>query len=191
MHDHSLEHAWSLKTLEHLLEEVASGAGRCVLVSGAAGSGKSSLVECFAALHGASARFCWGELQAASTPKPLRPVHNIVQQLQSPVSEGLDHGANRALFMSDVLDWLSAGPKPTVAVIEDVHLATESMLDLLKFLGRRVQQVPVLLLLTYRDDEIGPDHPLRFLLGDLPSRSTRRIHLRQDEKQDDGIAPAG
>ena len=75
--------------------------------------------------------------------------------------------------------WRALGdnPLPTVAVIEDVHWADEATLDLLKFLGRRMQQVSVLLVITYRDDEIGPDHPLWFVLGDLPSKTTRRLRL--------------
>ena len=34
-----------------------------------------------------------------------------------------------------------------------------------------------MLVTTYRDDEIGPQHPLRFVIGDLPRASTRRIQL--------------
>ena len=51
--------------------------------------------------------------------------------------------------------------------IEDVHWADEATLDLLRYLGRRVNTSRGLVLATYRDDEVGPHHPLRHVLGDL------------------------
>jgi predicted ATPase len=59
-----------------------------------------------------------------------------------------------------------------------VHWADEATLDLLIFLGRRIQRVPSMLVLTYRNDEIGLRHPLRLVLGDLATfAATRRIAL--------------
>ena len=60
-----------------------------------------------------------------------------------------------------------------VAVFEDVHWADEATLDLLGFLARRLTRCPTLLVLTYRDDELGPRHPLRLILGDLAIRPWR------------------
>lgn len=166
-----------LASLASLLDEVASGTGRCAVVSGEAGIGKSSLVERFAEIHSTSARFYWGRCEALFTPRPLGPLYDIAQQLQGATRQLLEQEAGRAATFPAFLNALGDGPLPTVVIIEDVHWADEATLDLLKFLGRRVQQVPVLLLITYRDDEIGPSHPLRFVLGDLPSRTTRRLHL--------------
>lgn len=177
MSAHLLERDSFLDDLAGLLGEVASGTGRCALVSGEAGIGKSSLVERFAELHGESARFCWGRCEALFTPRPLGPFHDIAQQLQGRTRELLEHEAGRAAIFSAFLEALGDSPLPTVAIVEDVHWADEATLDLLKFLGRRVLQIPLLLIITYRDDEIGPHHPLRFVLGDLPSRTTRRLRL--------------
>ena len=63
---------------------------------------------------------------------------------------------------------------PTVAVLEDVHWADEATLDLIRFLGRRLEQTTTLLIATYRDDELGLTHPLRVVLGDVPSGRARR-----------------
>ncbi|HEX8035588.1 MAG TPA: AAA family ATPase [Ktedonobacterales bacterium] len=177
MSAHLLERDLFLENLAGLLEEAARGTGRCVLISGEAGIGKSALIECFSELHGGSARFYLGRCEALFTPRPLGPLHDIAQQLHGRMRELLEHEADRAAIFSTFLDALGDSPIPTVAIIEDVHWADEATLDLLKFLGRRVQHVPVLLIITYRDDEIGPDHPLWFVLGDLPSRTTRRLHL--------------
>ncbi len=49
-----------------------------------------------------------------------------------------------------------------------MHWADEATLDLLKFLGRRIQRTRSLLVVTYRDDEVGTRHPLRLVIGELP-----------------------
>jgi DNA-binding CsgD family transcriptional regulator/tetratricopeptide (TPR) repeat protein len=172
-----LERDQFLGTLAGLLDEVMSGTGRCALVSGEAGIGKSALTDRFIELYGDSVRFCLGRCEALFTPMPLGPLHDIAPQVQGRVLELLKHEADRSAIFSAFLEALADSPLPTVVIIEDVHWADEATLDLLKFLGRRIQHVPVLLIITYRDDEIGPDHPLWFVLGDLPSRATRRLHL--------------
>jgi DNA-binding CsgD family transcriptional regulator len=58
-----------------------------------------------------------------------------------------------------------------------VHWADEATLDLVKFLGRRLQRLGVMLVISYRDDEVGAKHPLRSVIGDLPSASVRRLQL--------------
>ncbi|HYO31101.1 MAG TPA: hypothetical protein VER37_11070, partial [Thermomicrobiales bacterium] len=81
-----------------------------------------------------------------------------------------------ALFRA-ALDALTAVP-PTLFVVEDAHWADEATLDLLRFLGRRIQATRSLLLVTYRDDEVGPGHPLRVVTGDLATAvAVHRIGL--------------
>jgi hypothetical protein len=65
-----------------------------------------------------------------------------------------------------------------VAVIEDVHWADEATIDLLRFLGRRVRNAAMLLIVTYRDDGSVTSDPLRLALGELArQRTTRRVAL--------------
>ena len=91
--------------------------------------------------------------------------------------EWLEAGAPPRVIFSAVLEELRHRP-PVIAVLEDLHWADAATLDLVKFLGRRIRQVPALLVLTYRDDELGPRHPLRIVLGDLAtSAAVRRIPL--------------
>ena len=61
---------------------------------------------------------------------------------------------------------LEAGP--SVLVLDDVHWADEATLDVIRLAGRRVGDVPALLVLSYRDDGLDRSHPLRIVLGDLP-----------------------
>jgi DNA-binding CsgD family transcriptional regulator/tetratricopeptide (TPR) repeat protein len=56
---------------------------------------------------------------------------------------------------------------PSVVVLEDLHWADAATLDVLRLLGRRVDSVPALVVVTYRDDELPRTHPLRMLLGDF------------------------
>src|SRR5436190_1402737 len=72
----------------------------------------------------------------------------------------------------------SRAGRPIVFVVEDVHWADEATLDLLTFLGRRISDLAALLVITFRDDEIGPLHPLRVRLGDLAAVIRTRIQLR-------------
>ncbi|GGK22347.1 hypothetical protein GCM10008955_14820 [Deinococcus malanensis] len=65
-----------------------------------------------------------------------------------------------------------------VVVFEDVHWADEATLDLLRFLGRRMDNAHALLIASFRDEEVGPRHPLRVVIGDLAtSPATRRLML--------------
>ena len=65
-------------------------------------------------------------------------------------------------------------------MIEDVHWADEATIDLLRFAGRRLGRMQALVLVTYRDDELGDGDPLRLVLGDLATqRATRRMACRR------------
>jgi hypothetical protein len=66
-------------------------------------------------------------------------------------------------------------PRRQVVVVEDAHWADEATLDLLVFLGRRLERTRALLIVTYRDDELGADHPLRGVLGVLPHGVVHRV----------------
>jgi DNA-binding CsgD family transcriptional regulator len=54
-----------------------------------------------------------------------------------------------------------------VCVVDDAHWADAASLDLLRFLARRIDTVPVLVLIAYRDYELGQGHPLAVMLGDM------------------------
>jgi DNA-binding CsgD family transcriptional regulator len=86
---------------------------------------------------------------------------------------GLTVDGPRHEVFAATLDTLKPGP--TVAVLEDVHWADEATLDLLRFLGRRLERTKTLLIVTYRDDELARHHPLRVVLGDVGG--DRRIAL--------------
>lgn len=171
-----LERAEFFEQLQDTLAEVTNGRGRVALVTGDAGIGKTSLVEQFAQKQKNECRVLWGGCDALFTPRPLGPLYDIAQQLRSNLLNLLKDEAPRAAIFSAALDELQ-NHTATLLVIEDVHWADEATLDLLKFLGRRISKLNSLLIITYRDDEVRSEHPLRLVLGDLPRTSVRRIRL--------------
>jgi predicted ATPase len=63
---------------------------------------------------------------------------------------------------------LSSHQEKIIIVFEDIHWADEATLDFIKFFARRIVQLRCLFILTYRDDEIHSQHPMKNLLGHLP-----------------------
>ncbi|GII64167.1 helix-turn-helix transcriptional regulator [Sphaerisporangium krabiense] len=57
--------------------------------------------------------------------------------------------------------------RAVVLVIEDVHWADRSSRDLIAFLSRNLRTAPVMMVVTYRSDELHRQHPLRPVLAEL------------------------
>jgi DNA-binding CsgD family transcriptional regulator len=176
-----LERDQFLRALDEALLRTAAGHGQLVLVRGEAGIGKTALVERFIERCPPGTCVLWGACEALFTPRPLGPLYDIAEQARSALRELLAGEANRAALFAAVLDLLTHSPAPTIVVLEDIHWADEATLDLIKFLARRIHRTTALLIGTYRDEELGlgqgRDHPLRLVLGDLPTRGVTRLHV--------------
>jgi DNA-binding CsgD family transcriptional regulator len=172
-----LERDRFLDELAAALKRAAQGDGVAALVSGEAGIGKTSLVREFVRRNEKIARILWGACDALFTPRPLGPLHDIAPHMGEQVAELLDVQADRVKLFTAVLDDLRRSPAPTLLVFEDVHWADEATLDLIKFLCRRIHQTRALFILTYRDDELHMQHPLRLVIGDLSRSTTIRLQL--------------
>jgi len=84
----------------------------------------------------------------------------------------------------DLLVRLSA-TQPVMFVIEDLHWADQSTLDLTAFLVRSLRDARVLLVVTCRSDELHRRHPLRPLLtGWERARSVERVDLRRFDHEE-------
>jgi DNA-binding CsgD family transcriptional regulator/tetratricopeptide (TPR) repeat protein len=148
--------------------------GCIALVRGEAGIGKTFLLNEFCKQQ-RDTRALWGACDALFTPRPLAPLHDIARQAQGPLLAAINSGADRDKIFAAMLDELEQ--TKTLVVFEDLHWADEATLDLLKYLGRRIQRSRSMLVVTYRDDEVDPRHPLRFVIGDLPRSHTHRMTL--------------
>jgi predicted ATPase/DNA-binding CsgD family transcriptional regulator len=172
-----LERESLLDALAAALRETAGGTGRVALISGEAGIGKTALVDAFTREPGRPTGVLRGACDSLLTPRPLGPLHDIARTAGPALRTPLEAGAPPTVLFPAVLEELSRQGL-VIVVLEDLHWADEATLDLVKFLGRRIQHVTALLVLTYRDDEVGPRHPLRVVLGDLATSSAvRRVPL--------------
>lgn len=169
-----LERERELAVLAAAARDAASGAGCVALVFGEAGIGKSSLVEAVRALLPAEGRMLVGYCDDLATKRTLGPFRDLVgsvgTELARVLRDGDDHDRVLGALRAE-LDWPG---HPTVLVVEDVHWADEATLDALRFLARRVARLPVVLLLTYRDDELTRENPAQGLIG-LAS-AVERVH---------------
>jgi DNA-binding CsgD family transcriptional regulator len=172
---HLLERDQELVALTALVDETVSGQGRVTLISGEAGIGKTALVDHVIAHTPTGVRTLWGACEALFAPRPLGPLFDIADHLSPTIRSLLEGEAQRATLFAAVLEDLRS--TPTILVIEDLHWADEATLDFIKYLGRRIARTKTLLLLTYREEELGRDHPLRLVLGDLPTRDVTRLRL--------------
>jgi DNA-binding CsgD family transcriptional regulator len=166
-----LERADLLRTLTTQLAQAERGRGRLVLLHGEAGIGKTAVLRRFATLARGRARVLVGGCDPLSTPRPLGPLVDVAKGLGPTVGRVLDAaldgvGGSGPVFRA-LLAELAASDRPTVLIFEDVHWADGATLDLLRYLARRIERTPTLLINTYRDDEIGGEHPVAALLGDL------------------------
>ena len=173
-----LERQSDLQILEAALNDARTGTGRFVLVSGEAGIGKTTLVEHFADQHETDCDVLRGYCDPLLTPSPLGPLSDIARTNQS-LRHLLNSETKQLALFSRLLEALSEANRTPVLLIEDIHWADEATIDLMKYLSRRLTGLGVLLVATYRDDEVQNSDPLRFLLGDIATtRSVQRIEIK-------------
>jgi DNA-binding CsgD family transcriptional regulator len=173
-----LERAAGYAALSESLEAVRRGSeGRVMLVGGEAGVGKTALLRRFCADSAPAARVLWGSCDPLFTPRPLGALFAVAEsaggELEEVVASGvLPHEVVAALGRELL------ARAPTIFVLEDVHWADEATLDVLRLLARRVETVPALTVVSYRDDELTRADPLRIVLGELAtSHAVGRLKL--------------
>jgi DNA-binding CsgD family transcriptional regulator/tetratricopeptide (TPR) repeat protein len=162
-----LERSEHLDTLSGFLARaVDTGRGRVVALSGDAGVGKTALVRKFAA--GSGSPVWWGGCEPLFTPHPLHPFTDIAEAAGGELREILAGGTTPHEIAVAVARLLVV---PSVVVLEDMHWADEASLDVLRLLARRVETLPSLVLVTYRDVGLDRWHPLRVVLGEMTAAS--------------------
>ena len=169
-----LERSGQLAALD---EALASSRGSLVFVGGEAGVGKTALLRHFCEERPGSARVLWGACDALFTPRPLGPLQDVAEQTQGALKQLVETTARPHDVATTLIQELTSRP-PTLLVLEDLHWADEATLDVVRLLGRRVETVPALVLVSYRDDELDRGHPLRVVLGELAAaRGVSRLSV--------------
>jgi DNA-binding CsgD family transcriptional regulator len=175
MHAELLERDTELGVLDAAVAAAIGGGGSVVLLSGEAGIGKTSVLRAFVRTVSGAARVLFGACDDLLTPRTFGPLRDAVGgPVGGPLAAVLRDG-DRDGVLSETLALLSG--RPTVLIVEDVHWADDATLDVLRFVGRRIADLPAVLVLSYRDDEIGRDHPLQRVLGALSGEGVHRLRL--------------
>jgi ATP/maltotriose-dependent transcriptional regulator MalT len=160
-----LERDSDLASLTDAWRSTAEVGGRLVLVSGEAGAGKSTLVRAFVDGLAPGTPVLYGACDPLSTPRPLGPLHDMAEDLNPGAAALLRDGAASHDIFVAVVDDLRL--RSLVLVVDDLHWSDQGTVDLLRFLLRRLASTRSMVVVTVRDDEVGADHPLRALLGDV------------------------
>lgn len=169
-----LERTALLRRLEDFLAESVDGCGRLVCIAGEAGAGKSTLAQALAGAARERVRVLWGACEDLTTPQPLGPLHDLARRGAWSEPIALEANSQLALF-NDVLERLAA--RPTLVVLEDLHWADDATLDLVRFLGRRLHDLAIMLVVTSRDDTSEAQARLRRALVDVPPDVCRRLEV--------------
>ena len=146
-----------LGQLERALDATRAGSGTTALVAGEAGIGKTRLVSeltrrardaGFEVLLGRSIDLVGAELPYQPFVEALRPL-GAFQEV-----DGQAGGSQLRLFEETLALLLDrAAAAPLLLLLEDLHWADTSTLDLVVFLAHNLGDRPVLLLATFRADE--------------------------------------
>ena len=164
-----LERSDELGVLHGCAAELAAhGHGRVVLVYGEAGIGKTALLRQFCDGLPRRVSALWGACDPLFTPRPLGPLLEPAAELggepEALVAAGAKPFDVALAFVSEL-----GAIAPAALIVEDVHWADEATLDVLRLLARRAPAIGLLLVLSYRSDQVHRDHPLRMVLGELPA----------------------
>jgi DNA-binding CsgD family transcriptional regulator len=97
-----------------------------------------------------------------------RDLARLLPEFGEPNGDG-ETDAGRARLFEQFLTLLErlADSRPTLLVIEDIHWADRSSRDLIAFLSRNLRTPQVLIVMTYRSDDLHRQHPLRPVLAEL------------------------
>jgi DNA-binding CsgD family transcriptional regulator len=161
-----------LRELEQVLDAAAAGRGATVLISGEAGIGKTRLAsEGVSRARAAGFEVRLGHsIDLVGSELPFQPFAHALRP------EWTVHGSRLQVF-EHTLEILGAvaSAAPLLVVLEDVHWADVSTLDLIGFLAHNLDDRRVALLVTYRPDEVPSAARLRRLADGVRRSDTGRL----------------
>jgi DNA-binding CsgD family transcriptional regulator/tetratricopeptide (TPR) repeat protein len=185
-----------LAVLDAALAIAESGSTTTVLVGGDAGVGKSRLVTEFAARAAGRAAtvLSGGCLPLAAGLVPYAPVIDLLSGVAdrdvldalpagiggtAPAASGPPQETDRSRLFYTLLALFErlAADSVLVLVVEDMHWADRSTRELLNFLAGTPRRCRLLLVATYRSDELPARHPLRHLTAELTRAGAHRVRL--------------
>jgi DNA-binding CsgD family transcriptional regulator len=179
--------------LRQLLDAAVAANGSLVLIGGEAGIGKTALAASIAReAHGRAIPVWVGHCYELAATPPYGPwmdsaiFDQLSEDVPSPTMPGVGEGSgtasSQAALFEQMQGFLAAVVRqnPLVLILEDLHWADPASLELLRFVSRNLDGLRILLVVTYREDEVTRRSPLYRLLPTLVRESgARRIELRR------------
>jgi DNA-binding CsgD family transcriptional regulator len=92
--------------------------------------------------------------------RPYGPILDALSKLD-PSAAQLTHTESKRQYFDEIVERFAeiASRKALVVVIEDLHWADAATLDLLAYLGLKLQRMRVFVLASFRPDALHPEHP--------------------------------
>ncbi len=161
-----LERDATIDRIVSLVELAPGRGGSVIFVDGEAGAGKTSVVKAVIGAVADRTQVLVGSCDPMATPRPFGPLRDIAvahRELKE-LATSLDapHSAFGAL-----LEHLRDSMRPVLLIIEDLHWADDGTLDMVTYLGRRIESTAAVMVVTLRGDEIGPGNPVGITVGSL------------------------
>ena len=170
-----------LDLADRRIREVAAGRGQMLLLAGEAGVGKTRLLG---AVERRAAAAGFRTLRAGTYPSDLHVAAAILIDLargmrRQPATADLgerletrlddqtpargDAHRRRRLLVLDVAELIAeaVADGPALIALEDIHWSDDLTLEILETLARRIGEHPLLVVCTYRSDELYPRVPMR------------------------------
>ncbi|HEY5095406.1 MAG TPA: AAA family ATPase [Candidatus Eremiobacteraceae bacterium] len=168
-----------LQFLVDLRREAAKAHGGIALVAGDAGVGKSRLVREFLdGTHAARGRIAIAQCRAFGS-RPYGPLLDLLETFSPESAEikpAVSQHAQHEMLVDGIL--AAADKHALIGIIEDFHWADLGTAAVLALLSESLANRRILLVVTYRSDELHADHPLFIPLGSLlRNRAVRRLEL--------------
>ncbi|MFI7546626.1 ATP-binding protein [Actinoplanes sp. NPDC049599] len=160
-----------LALADRRLAATAAGHGELLFLAGEAGIGKTRLLTEIAAraaargfrVAGAAAFPADADVAAGLITDALSCFGTRTAKLLRQSYDGDSHRQRRLLVtaLADALAEVGAGPEPLLLTLEDLHWADDLTLQTLARLAHRLSGLPMLIVGTYRSDELYPRVPMR------------------------------
>ncbi|MFF7447006.1 MULTISPECIES: AAA family ATPase [unclassified Streptomyces] len=210
-----------LNALRDALARAAEGEPQALLIGGEAGVGKTRLVEEFATAAGAEGALVvlGGCVEIGADGLPFAPFSTALRALrrdlpaemaaaaagqeeelarllpelgEAPSGRHDEQSMGRLFELTARLLERVAADRAVVVALEDLHWADASTRHLLAYLFRTLRTGRLVVLATYRADDIHRRHPLRPLLAELDRlRTVRRLELGRLNRTEVGRQIAG
>ncbi|WP_147160497.1 helix-turn-helix transcriptional regulator [Novosphingobium sediminis] len=155
----------------------SASSGNVVVVSGEAGMGKTRLIDDFIGSEAARQPLARAACEQLNNPRPLGPWLDLAEVLGKSHGRAIAQATESIDPIGRVGQAILQLPRGTIIVLEDVHHADPGTLDVLRYVLRRLNAAPLLIVCSYRPEEVDLDHPLVSLLGALPAELSIRFEI--------------